>query len=79
MSRIGFLGTGHIAAPMVRFLASKGHEVFVSERGANVAADLAKAVGAKILPNQAVVDRSDIVFLCLRPTVWESICAPLNF
>jgi pyrroline-5-carboxylate reductase len=79
MSRIGFLGTGHIAAPMVRFLAPKGHEVLVSERGAEVAAELAVSAGAKVLPNQAVVDGSDIVFLCLRPAVWEDIVAPLTF
>jgi len=24
--KIGFVGTGHIAAPMARFLAGKGHE-----------------------------------------------------
>lgn len=79
MSRVGFIGTGHIAAPMVRFLASKGHEVLVSERGAEVAADLASSVGAKVLPNQAVVDNSDIVILCLRPAVWEGITSTLSF
>ncbi len=79
MKRIGFIGSGHIAAPMVRFLASKGHEVLVSERGADVAADLAASVGAKVMANQAVVDNSDIVFLCLRPAVWESIVKDLNF
>lgn len=79
MSRIGFLGTGHIAAPMVRFLAAKGHEIRVSERGAEVAADLAASVGAKVMANQAVVDSSDIVFLCLRPAVWQEVVAPLTF
>lgn len=79
MSRIGFIGTGHIAAPMVRFLAAKGHEVLVSERGAKVASELATSVGAKILPNQAVVDRADVIFLCLRPAVWEEIVTPLTF
>ena len=79
MKRIGFLGTGHIAAPMVRFLGSKGHEVRVSERGALVAADLAASVGAKVMANQAVVDGSDIVFLCLRPAVWEDVVSGLNF
>ncbi|MGH1576610.1 NAD(P)-binding domain-containing protein [Planktotalea sp.] len=79
MSRIGFLGTGHIAAPMVRFLASKGHEVNVSERGADVARDLEASVGANIMENQDVVDRSDIVFLCLRPAMWEGIVTPLDF
>lgn len=79
MSRIGFIGAGHIAAPMARFLAQKGHEILVSERGADVAANLAATVGAKVLPNQAVIDGSDIVFLCLRPAVWDAIIVPLTF
>ena len=79
MSRIGFIGTGHIAAPIVRFLASQGHEVTVSERGADVAADLAASVGAKIASNQGVVDSCDIIFLCLRPAVWEEVTTPLTF
>ena len=79
MKRIGFLGAGHIAAPMVRFLASRGHEIRVSERGAEVAANLAASVGAKVLPNQEVIDGSDIVFLCLRPAVWEEAVALLIF
>lgn len=79
MKRVGFIGTGHIAAPMVRFLASKGHEVTVSERGADVAAELAASVGAKVADNQGVIDASDIVFLCLRPAVWEDIVQDLNF
>ena len=32
MSRIGFIGTGHIAAPMARFLSAKGHDIAVTER-----------------------------------------------
>jgi pyrroline-5-carboxylate reductase len=79
MSRVGFLGTGHIAAPMVRFLATKGHEVLVSERNAGVAAELAEHCGARVLGNQAVVDGSDIVFLCLRPGVWQDVVTPLAF
>lgn len=79
MSRIGFIGTGHIAAPMVRFLAAKGHEIAVSERGAGVAAKLAAEVGARVLPNQEVIDRSDIIFLCLRPAFWEEITRQLRF
>ncbi len=79
MKRVGFIGTGHIAAPMVRFLASSGHEVTVSERGADVAEELAASVGAKVRDNQGVIDASDIVFLCLRPAVWEEIVRGLTF
>lgn len=79
MTRVGFLGTGHIAAPMVRFLASKGHEIRVSQRSAVVAAELAASVGAKVMSNQEVIDGSDTIILCLRPAVWHEVVAPLAF
>ncbi|WP_176219073.1 NAD(P)-binding domain-containing protein [Planktotalea arctica] len=79
MSCIGFLGAGHIAAPMMRFLAGKGHDVLVSKCGAVVASELAASVGAKVMGNQQVVDRAEIVFLCLRPAVWQEVVSGLNF
>lgn len=79
MKRIGFIGTGHIAAPMVRFLARKGHQIVVSERNAQTAQRLQAEVGVTVAPNQAVVDQNDIVFLCVRPPVAEDAIAPLTF
>ena len=79
MSRVGFIGTGHIAAPIARFLHSKGHQITVSERNADTAADLQGKIGAKIEANQGVIDNSDIVFLCLRPTVAEQAIKDLTF
>jgi pyrroline-5-carboxylate reductase len=79
MSSIGFIGTGHIAAPMVRFLASRGHDVTVSNRNAGIAAGLAAPHGVAVAENQATVDASEIVFLCLRPQVAAGILEPLRF
>ena len=79
MSAIGFIGTGHIAAPMVRFLSDRGHVISVSDRNADVAADLNKSHGVRIADNQSVVDASDIVFLCVRPHLAEDILTALNF
>jgi len=79
MSRIGFIGTGHIAAPMARFLAKRGHEVWVTERSRTESAALAKDHGAHVGEAQTVIDNSEIVFLCLRPAVAEGIIAPLSF
>ncbi|MEM7243561.1 MAG: NAD(P)-binding domain-containing protein [Pseudomonadota bacterium] len=80
MSRVGFIGTGHIAAPMARLLAREGHEVVVSERNAEVAADLAASrLGIKVASNQGVVETSEVVFLCLRPAVWADVVTPLTF
>ncbi|TDE38308.1 NAD(P)-binding domain-containing protein [Antarcticimicrobium sediminis] len=78
MSRIGFLGTGQIAAPMARFLARTGHDILVSERNAALAAALADEHGALVVPNQDVLDRSEIVFLCLRPQIAPEIIAGLT-
>lgn len=78
--RVGFLGTGHIAAPMARFVARKGHKVTVSERNAEVSGSLAKLdLGIEVADNQSVVDASDVVVLCLRPAVWKDIVSKIQF
>ena len=78
MMRVGFIGTGHIAAPMARTIARAGHKVTVSRRNEAVSAGLADAgVGIEVADNQGVLDTSDVVFLCLRPGVWEGIAAGL--
>jgi pyrroline-5-carboxylate reductase len=79
MSALGFIGTGHIAAPMVRFLARKGHEVSVSRRNEAVSAALAAEVGVAVRESQEVIDHSDIVVLCLRPQVAETALEGLRF
>jgi pyrroline-5-carboxylate reductase len=78
MTRIGFIGTGHIAAPMARCLARAGHSVTVSERSQQTATALVETgLGIVTAPNQAVLDASDIVFLCLRPPVWQDVVKDL--
>jgi pyrroline-5-carboxylate reductase len=79
MNRIGFVGTGHIAAPMVRHLARKGHEISVTRRSAEVSEALAAGFGVSVGDPQAVLDTSEVVFLCLRPHHAEDILTPLAF
>jgi pyrroline-5-carboxylate reductase len=79
MSRIGFIGTGHIAAPMVRFLSQRGHAIAVSARNRDVAAQLKASHGVTVAPNQGVLDRSDVVFLCLRPHLAVDVLENLTF
>lgn len=79
MSRIGFIGTGHIAAPMARHLAAKGHAVTVTRRNEDVSAALARDCGARVAEPQAVLDASEIVFLCVRPQHAEAALEPLAF
>ncbi|MEO0429501.1 MAG: NAD(P)-binding domain-containing protein [Pseudomonadota bacterium] len=78
--KVGFVGTGHIAAPMARVVARAGHSVLVSERNEETAVALASAFeNIAIAPNQAVLDGSDVVFLCVRPPLAEEVFSPLRF
>ncbi|WP_170400575.1 NAD(P)-binding domain-containing protein [Ruegeria arenilitoris] len=79
MSRIGFIGTGHIAAPIARLLARKGHEIYVTERNASVSAALKAEINATVSDPQSVIDQSEIVFLCLRPQIAVEVLGPLTF
>ena len=79
MSKIGFIGTGHIANPLARFLAAKGHGIIVTERSTSVSAALKADIGATVADPQTVLDTSEIVFLCLRPHQAAEILETLSF
>lgn len=80
MARIGFVGTGEIAAAMVRGLQGQGHDILVSPRNAGMAALLAKEIAeVTIAPNDQVVAGSDVVFLCLLARVAGETLAGLPF
>lgn len=79
MSLIGFIGTGHIAAPMVRRMVDQGHEVIVTERSEAVSAALRASHGVKVGTAQEVLDASEIVFLCLRPSLAVEALGELTF
>jgi pyrroline-5-carboxylate reductase len=80
MRNIGFIGAGDMAAPMVRYLAKRGHNLWVSERSKTISTELADEFdNVTRVDNQAVVDASDIVFLCLRPAVWQGPVEALSF
>jgi len=77
---IGFLGTGRIAAPMVRSLARGGHEILVSERSREVSGELAASLeNVTVAGNREVVERSDVVVLCLLASVARQVLADLPF
>jgi pyrroline-5-carboxylate reductase len=80
MACLGFIGTGEIAAAMVRGLQGQGHAILVSERNAAIAARLAAEVaGVRIAANDRVVAGSDVVFLCLLARVAETVLPGLPF
>jgi len=81
--RLGFVGTGTIAAAMIEGLASQpGCEpILVSPRNAEVAAGLATRFSNVTVAesNQAVLDGSDMVILAVRPQIAAEVLAELRF
>ena len=76
--RLGFVGTGSIAAAMVEGL---GGDAVLSPRGAAFAADLSRRFpGVTVADsNQAVLDQCDMVVLAVRPQVAEDVVRALRF
>jgi pyrroline-5-carboxylate reductase len=79
MAKLGFIGTGHIAAPMVRFLAAKGHQITVTERSRASSSALAASHGVAVSDAPGVLAASEIVFLCVRPHQVEDALAGLTW
>lgn len=76
--RLGFVGTGTIAAAMVEGL---GGGAILSPRNAAVAADLAGRFPdvTVAVDNQEVVDQSDLVVLSVRPQIAADVLRGLRF
>ena len=74
---IGFLGCGTIAAAMIEGLVTAGHDapIVVSPRSADIAAGLATRFGTVAIAedNQAVLDRSSLVVIAVRPQIVASV------
>src|SRR3546814_1446192 len=81
-ARLGFIGTGTIAAAIVEGLALSGEEpILLSPRNADIEARLSDRfshVGVAN-DNQAVFDQSDPVLLAGRPQIAESVLEYLKF
>lgn len=79
----GVLGVGAIASAMVRGLRAGGDAtpVVLSPRGAGTAAALAERLeGVRVAAgNQEVLDRADVILLCLRPQDLEAALADVRF
>ncbi|WP_299411839.1 NAD(P)-binding domain-containing protein [uncultured Sulfitobacter sp.] len=76
--RVGFVGTGVIAAAMVEALSGRGHDLLVSSRNAATAADLAQRFDdVRVLDNPDVVSGADVVFLCLMADVARDVLTAL--
>jgi pyrroline-5-carboxylate reductase len=82
--RLGFIGTGTIAAAMVRGLKGSSLQdwpILLSPRSPDVARSLAREFsGVEVAAdNQAVIDGVDMVILAVRPQVAESVLQGLQF
>lgn len=78
MTQVGFLGTGKIAAALVHGLAGQGHQIRVSERNPQVAADLADQLAeVEIAENAEVVAASDVVVACLMAATARTVLPEL--
>ena len=80
MTTIGILGTGGLAALMVRGLQGTGYRLVLSPRNAGVAARLAADYGFEVATsNQALVDAADGVFVSLPAATGAEELAKLTF
>jgi len=78
--QVGFLGTGRIAAPMVDALAPAGHDIAVSRRGRAVSEALAaRHANVSVHDNQAVLDGSEVVVVCLLAATARQELPVLSF
>lgn len=78
--RLGFLGTGTIAAAVVRGLAGQGHQIIVSNRSAHHSTALAAEFpNVEAGTNAEVIAASEIIFLGLLASDAPAVLAPLAF
>jgi pyrroline-5-carboxylate reductase len=81
---LGFVGTGTITASIVTGLCAvpaSSNRIWLSPRNADVAARLASTCSQATVAgsNQEVLDRSDIVFLAVRPQIAHDVLRNLRF
>jgi pyrroline-5-carboxylate reductase len=80
VTTIGILGTGGLAALMVRGLQGAGYRLFLSPRNAEVSARLAADHGCKVAAsNQALIDAVDGVFVALPAATGVEELSRLTF
>lgn len=80
MTTIGILGTGGLAALMVRGLQGAGYRLFLSPRNAEVSARLAEDYECKVAAsNQALIDAVDGVFVALPAATGVEELSRLTF
>lgn len=78
--KVGFLGTGTIAAAMVHGIVKDNHHIWISQRNQTISAELSKQYSSVTLAeNQIVIDHSDTIIICLLADTARVILPTLNF
>ena len=81
---LGFIGTGKIASSIIYGIFKsklKINKIYISSRNVNIAKKLNnKFFKIKVFSNnQEIIDRSNVIFLSVTPTVGNKIINDLNF
>ena len=81
---LGFIGTGKIASSIIYGIFKsklKINKIYISSRNVNIAKKLNnKFSKIKVFSNnQEIIDRSNVIFLSVTPTVGNKILNDLNF
>lgn len=82
--KIGFIGTGKIAGAVIEAICTselEDFQIYVSPRNNKVSSLLEAKFNqvTRMQSNQDVIDSSDLVFLAVRPPVFEEIVSDLEF
>lgn len=80
MSTIGFIGAGNMASALIGGLLAKGYtpdQISVSDPSASQREPLAARGVFTSADNEAVIARSDVVILAVKPQVMSAVAQPL--
>lgn len=81
MTRLGFIGTGHLATFFVEGLTrvAADYEITVSPRNIAKAVDLRLRLGVKIASNQEIADSCELIVVSVLPQQAEEVLNSLTF
>lgn len=82
--KIGFIGTGKISSAVIEAICTSklnDYEIFVSPRNEMRSRKLDGQFSrvTRSISNQEVLDNSDIVFIALKPDIYEHVLSGLSF
>lgn len=75
---VGFVGSGSMAAAMVRGWAGEFEEMLFSDAGSGRAAELAREVGGEAVTNAEIAERADLVVLAVKPAKLDEVAPELR-